>query len=118
MYRQESKEQLLKESGAIKMTMMDKKELMFEETSSIVGGHAVDPVSGTGPLQETGPLKYETGPLTTCDPPKGTGPLGAVGPVNDWRADHVKETGPFGTGPLGYVDYPYQKKNTAVAYPY
>ena len=81
MYRQESKQQLLKERGAIKMTMMDKKELMFEETSSIVGGHAVGPVSGTGPLQETGPLKYET-------------------------------------GPLGYVDYPYQKKNTAVAYPY
>lgn len=52
------------------MKMMDKKEQMFEEMSSIVGGNAVGPVKETGPLGYVDyPYKHETGPL------QGPGPL-------------------------------------------
>ncbi len=54
------------------MTMQDKKELKFEDMSSVVGGNAVGPVK-------------ETGPLDTCDPPNETGPL-------NW---YDKNTGPL-----------------------
>ncbi len=71
------------------MTMLDKKEMNFEEMISVTGGNAVGPVKetgplGTGPLTETGPLSYpykqNTGPLMpspdSCDPPFKTGPIG------------------------------------------
>ena len=47
-----------KERGAIKMTMLDKKEMKFEELNSVTGGgNAVGPVKETGPLG-TGPIAY------------------------------------------------------------
>ena len=81
-----------KERGAIKMTMLDKKEMKFEELNSVTGGNAVGPVNETGPLgtgpidysyeQKTGPLhpyELKNGPLmpppNSCDPPFKTGPL-------------------------------------------
>ena len=87
-----------KERGAIKMTMLDKKEMKFEELNSVTGGNAVGPVNetvphgiapndypykqNTGPLG-TGPIDYpyelKNGPLmpppNSCDPPFKTGPL-------------------------------------------
>ena len=64
------------------MTMLDKEELKFEEMSSVAGGNAVGPVKETGPLgYETGPLNYpyelKTGPLMP-GPSQETGPL-AIG---------------------------------------
>ena len=60
-----------KERGAIKMTMLDKKEMKFEELNSVTGGgNAVGPVNNqnTGPLG-TGPISYPY--------KQNTGPLGA-----------------------------------------
>lgn len=64
------------------MMMLDKEELKFEEMSSVAGGNAVGPVKETGPLgYETGPLNYpyelKTGPLMP-GPSQKTGPL-AIG---------------------------------------
>ena len=71
-----------KERGAIKMTMLDKKEMKFEELNSVTGGNAVGPVNETVP-HGIGPNDYpykqntlppydpKIGPLppNTCDPP-------------------------------------------------
>jgi hypothetical protein len=53
------------------MTMLDKKEMKFEELNSVTGGNAVGPVNetvphGIGPNDY--PYKQNTGPL-------GTGPI-------------------------------------------
>lgn len=76
------------------MTMLDKKELKVEEMNRVAGGSTH---VGTGPLQETGPLKC-VGPL------QETGPLGYI----DYP--YEKKTGPLMPGPskdIAPINYPY-----------